>query len=300
MMKLPHWLSEADIHGNAAQLGSFAVYLWQFGMNKRLEGNTYSTICGKLCAVRWYHKSNAGYDPGVSTSHAILLRGIRRFTDPVLKQHPVSAPLLRALAASLDLSQTHDQLLWGGILLAYFFLLRRSEYLFIGSKRHNYILKLGHIRFFDDKGSRASRDTAASVGIKLQGAKNNQYGREECCFHSRSGDPVLCPVLAAQWIFKAAQSVGTRADMPALSTSLTTGITANDVSTAIKTAAIRTSQDPSRFSTHSIRIGGATALLNAGADRLVIKLLGRWLSNAFEAYPVLTAEGSVHLSRLMS
>ncbi len=52
-------------------------------------------------------------------------------------------------------------------------------------------------------------------------------------------------------------------------------------------------------STHSVRVGGATKLLNAGADRLVIKLLGRWLSNSFEEYPVLTADGTRGLSAMM-
>lgn len=97
MMELPKWLSPDDVHKTAAQLGAFAVFLWQFGMNKRLVGNAYSTICSKLCAARWYHKTEAGYDPGVSTGHAILLCGIRRFTDHVIKQNPVSAPLLRAM-----------------------------------------------------------------------------------------------------------------------------------------------------------------------------------------------------------
>ncbi|KAG6941886.1 hypothetical protein JG687_00019381, partial [Phytophthora cactorum] len=72
-----------------------------------------------------------------------------------------------------------------------------------------------------------------------------------------------------------------------------------EVSRVIKRAAIRTRQDPDRFSTHSIRIGGDTAFLNSDADRLIIQLLGRWLSSAFEDYQVLTAQGSSHLSRMM-
>jgi hypothetical protein len=44
---------------------------------------------------------------------------------------------------------------------------------------------------------------------------------------------------------------------------------------------------------------GSTQPLNAGADRLTIKLLGRWLSNAFEEYPVLDHRGTAGLSALM-
>ncbi|EGZ08169.1 hypothetical protein PHYSODRAFT_434634, partial [Phytophthora sojae] len=71
------------------------------------------------------------------------------------------------------------------------------------------------------------------------------------------------------------------------------------VSSVIKRAASRMGLDPARFSTHSVRIGGATALVNAGADRLMIKLMGRWLSNAFEDYPVLSAKGTAGLSQQM-
>ncbi|KAJ8556596.1 hypothetical protein ON010_g9370 [Phytophthora cinnamomi] len=103
-------------------------------------------------------------------------------------------------------------------------------------------------------------------------------------------------IRAARWVFKAAAVLGTRADDPALATRQG-GITAGDVSSATKKAASRMGLDPARFSTHSVRIGGATALLNAGADRLVIKMMGRWLSNASEDYPVLPAKGSTGLAQ---
>ncbi|EGZ21531.1 hypothetical protein PHYSODRAFT_391475, partial [Phytophthora sojae] len=51
-------------------------------MNRKRIGNSYGTICSKLCAVRWRHRFEGGYDPGVTAQHALLLRGIRRFTSP--------------------------------------------------------------------------------------------------------------------------------------------------------------------------------------------------------------------------
>lgn len=136
------------------------------------------------------------------------------------------------------------------------------------------------------------------VGISLNGAKNNQFGCEEMRYHSKSKDPLICPVRAARWVHKAAAVLGTSANDPALSVRKG-GITSTEIAAIIKNAARKAGFDPARFSTHSVRIGGATALLNAGADRLVIKLMGRWLSNAFEGYPVLSAKGSAELSRYM-
>jgi hypothetical protein len=48
-----------------------------------------------------------------------------------------------------------------------------------------------------------------------------------------------------------------------------------------------------------IRIGGSVALLNDGARPLVIKLLGSWLYDCYQEYPVLLAKGSVEVSELM-
>lgn len=293
------WLPKDEVNANAAQLGAFAVYLWKFGMNKTGTGNTYSTICSKLCAVRWYHRNNAGYDPGVNASHAILLRGIRRFTSPVAKQYPLSVHLLHMIYRRLDLQHARVRLLWGGLLLGYFFLLRRSEYLYIGRQHHAYALKLRDILFYDGLGRQCKPSKAQRVGITLMGAKNNQYGREEARYHDKSGDKIICPVSAARWIIKGAKAFGTAPDQPALSTGFGSGISAKDMSATIKEAARESSMDPARFSTHSVRVGGATALLNAGADRLAIKVMGRWLSSAFEEYPVLTAQGSSGLSKLM-
>lgn len=298
MMRFSQWLTPADVDRNAEQLGAFAVYLWKYGMNRRHIGNTYSTICAKLCAVRWFHRNTAGYDPGVNASHAILLRGIRRFTNPVVKQQPMTARLLRSIFSLLDLTRPRDQLLWGGLLLGYFFLLRRSEYLFIGNRIHNYILRLSAIQFLGDNEQPVIPKRAKMVAITLTGAKNNQFGREEKRYHYKSKDTLICPVRAARWVHKAAAVFGTREDEPALKM-LRGGITSDDVSKVVKQAARHAGLDPERFSTHSVRIGGATALLNSGADRLVIKLLGRWLSNAFEEYPVLSAKGSADLSRHM-
>ncbi|EGZ06250.1 hypothetical protein PHYSODRAFT_413490, partial [Phytophthora sojae] len=56
------------------------------------------------------------------------------------------------------------------------------------------------------------------------------------------------------------------------------------LSNAIKRAAQDIGADPTRFGTHSMRSGGATAMFTAGVDRLAIQLFGRWTSDAFERY----------------
>ena len=53
---------------------------------------------------------------------------------------------------------------------------------------------------------------------------------------------------------------------------------------SIKKTARLMSLDPSKFSTHSLRIGGASVLAAAGVPDYVIMTLGRWKSLAFLGY----------------
>jgi hypothetical protein len=53
---------------------------------------------------------------------------------------------------------------------------------------------------------------------------------------------------------------------------------------AIKTIAADYGFDSTKFGTHSLRIGGATALAVAGTPHHIIQQFGRWKSNQFLKY----------------
>lgn len=61
-------------------------------------------------------------------------------------------------------------------------------------------------------------------------------------------------------------------------------ITYEDVLHAIRAIVRLSGEDPSEFGTHSLRIGGATALFSAGADMTTIRTLGRWSSDIYHLY----------------
>ena len=56
--------------------------------------------------------------------------------------------------------------------------------------------------------------------------------------------------------------------------------------------------DPSQFGTHSLRIGGATALFAAGADETTIRTMGRWSSDCYRLYVRACFESTLKWSRL--
>ena len=65
----------------------------------------------------------------------------------------------------------------------------------------------------------------------------------------------------------------------------------------VKTLAIRNGDAPEHFGTHSMRIGGATALFAAGADPTVIRTMGRWSSDCYRLYVRACFEQTLSWSR---
>ncbi|EGZ24164.1 hypothetical protein PHYSODRAFT_325307 [Phytophthora sojae] len=95
-------------------------------------------------------------------------------------------------------------------------------------------------------------------------------------------DPVLCPTKALYHVLRARAELRQNA-----APNLCVDLRAGEVSDRLKAVVSSIGVDPHQYATHSVRIGGATALLSGKADGLAIKLLGRWLSKTYESYPVL-------------
>ena len=298
-MHFPIALDKNNDDANTIQLDAFVVYCWRFGMNRRNEGNKHTTISGKVSAIRWQHQRLFGYCPGVDSRHKLLMNGVKRLSDPVEKKHPVSTKMLRRIYSGLDLTRPKNQLLWGLMLLGYFFLLRRSEYFLLEGVYYEHVLQYGDLNFYNEDEEKCSEEEATMVGMLLRGAKNNQYGRLESRYQFKSGDDVLCPVLAVRWIKKAGAGFGTKQDEPVSNMGIMQGVSVGAIVKYIKMCALASGLNPWNFSSHSLRVGGSTSLPNNQCSPLVIKLLGRWNSDCYQAYPVLLPSGCRGISRLM-
>lgn len=292
-MRWPRWL-DGTPRANC-RLHYFVIYLWRHEWNRRGRGNQYATIKLKLASVTWFHRRYQGlvlaHDPRLH----LLLQGIKRLSDPVRKKQATTPAFLRQLRCTLNLRAPRQRLLWDSVLLAYFVLLRRSEYLVVGSKRSFYCLKAENVFFSDARGNRSSRLLASSVTIGLEGAKNDQYGRGAWRTMHASGDHHLCPVRALKHILDARRALNLTGSSRYLCADLTT----EAVSAALKRTASSVGIPASHYATHSIRIGGATALLSGRADSLSIKLLGRRMSRCYEEYSVQVAAATTDLASRM-
>jgi hypothetical protein len=65
----------------------------------------------------------------------------------------------------------------------------------------------------------------------------------------------------------------------------------------IKSLMVSIGENPHEFGTHSLRIGGATALFAAGATPTVIRTMGRWSSDCYRLYVRACYEASIAWTR---
>ncbi|EEY70494.1 uncharacterized protein PITG_05903 [Phytophthora infestans T30-4] len=177
------WLNEKN---SSRRLGYFATVSWAHGANRYQRGNQLGTINLKLASVKWFHRRYKDLTLPATPRLAMLLQGIKRLSSPKRKKQPLTMPFLRLLRRSLDFSKPRQRLLWGSILIGFFFMLRRSEYLMIDHTRHFYCLKNSNAFFSDQDGQEVGYTQATSVTIGLEGAKNDQHGRAASVPYSES------------------------------------------------------------------------------------------------------------------
>ena len=77
-------------------------------------------------------------------------------------------------------------------------------------------------------------------------------------------------------------------------------ILASQVRVLLEVAGEREGMPADRFGSHSLRIGGASALLHGGVPIEIIKRWGRWVSDSFQRYLWESSDASRGLSRIMA
>ncbi|VEU43031.1 unnamed protein product, partial [Pseudo-nitzschia multistriata] len=182
--------------------------------------------------------------------------------------------------------------------IAFFFCLRLGEYTGTTSDDQAFTLQdlaffIGARRLHSATASDAEISAATSIQLTFTTQKNGVKG--DVIAHSRSGDPLCCPVTASirQFLLhRNASNHGYDGRLPLASYynqhHTNVRVTAAMVTTTMRWhAAIlqhATGICPKSLSARSLRAGGAMALLQGCCDSNVIKLLARWHSDAMMRY----------------
>ncbi len=162
-----------------------------------------------------------------------------------------------------------------------------------------YVLLFGDAQHFVVNEEPCKVRHTTMVGNVLRGGKDNQFGRNEIRYQFATGDPLLCPVRQLTWIRIANRVHKKHPWGPIVRVGPNRGDENEHIVQLLKEVATTLGLIAANYSTHSIRIGGSTVPLSGGANPLVNKLLGRWLSDYYQSYPVITAKVTVGVSKLM-
>ena len=128
-----------------------------------------------------------------------------------------------------------------------------------------------------------NNDQVTGVVFTLQDAKNDPDGRGYTIPFDRNSSPDAAFDFVGE-CFDFACFARPKRGAPFISSSTGEELSYDRLLDAIKSIAEHFGLDPSRYGTHSSRIGGASALSAAGIEDSVIKLMGRWKSIAFLKY----------------
>ena len=139
--------------------------------------------------------------------------------------------------------------------------------------------------------------------MRLDSSKADVYNAGEVRNHWRSGDPDLCVLEAleeVQRFFPERFGDGVEADLPICRLADGKPLRRSQIVALVAWAAEEEGYPSDRYGSHSLRVGGATALYHAGMPVEIIKRYGRWVSDSFQGYLWESDDDSRDLARKMA
>ena len=284
------WLEGRDReerHANEEALLSFVVVL------ARVLFRTEGTIKQKLFAVRYAHLVVGFPDPLLHRARLwSTLAGLRRWQGPGGRKRPVTPRMLLWLRDFLvdrsGLGAADIAVVWCAIMIAFFFMLRASEYL-VQPGRTWSLERV--IRGMDLAGRDAEnapctsfRD-AVEVTLHITSSKTDQYNVGNVRNQYSTG-AALCPVeaISALEAHFPHRLKGSEKDQPLFRWASGEPIRREEIQHYLTVAGLAAGLAAGEIGSHSLRIGGATAMYHAVDDLQRVKRFGRWASDSFHGY----------------
>ena len=195
--------------------------------------------------------------------------------------------------------------LWLDMCIGFFYLSRAGEYMSSGGVDEEKCLRGADVALKDGDGGPAGPrpGDAEQAIIQYRKTKADQQAFGSCRGHYRAQDAELCPVEAFELLRAFAPErfrAGPESEKPLLRWRSGRVLKREDAQAALQRAAEAEGLPAARFKTHSLRIGGASALWHACGEVEAVKRWGRWSSTAFHGYLWDAAEQSKGISAAMA
>ena len=239
----------------------------------QIENLSPATISVYLSAVRSSHIDLGFPDPMANCLRLPrVLRGIKRtMAGRQSPRLPITKALLHVIHSSLDMQNADHVMFWAACCVAFFGFLRVSEFTtnspFDGSK---------HLTLAD-----IAVDTSVNpcmIRLTIKSSKCDQFHQGSAVYIGRAHPPICAISTMLSYLHLRGSAPG-----PLFRWSGGPPLTARDVNTHLRSILARASIQ-GRYSSHSFRIGAATAAAAAGIPDHLIKVMGRWSSTAYQRY----------------
>ena len=234
-----------------------------------------------------------------------LLNAFRRKQGPKDRRFPVTMKMLRWLAGCVNFNDDFDATVFHASVFGWFFMTRVSELLVETPKDEHEdpgfrysdvaLLTKGDQVFWNPGSWKTGGwwqtmtgrwvEPPDSVAVKFRRTKVDKYGGAAVRLHGRSQDGDICPVGAAVYVEK--RSPGKRhmgGNTPFWEFASGRPVKRTDIQAAVKAMVAQAGLPTRQGNTHSLRIGGATALYAAVRDMEVVKRWGRWRGDVAHLY----------------
>ena len=235
-----------------------------------------------LAGIRSLHVAN-GYSnpllPGLRLKQT--LRGIERkhFTSPKQKM-PITFDLLCKIHPFVNFLSSNDIVFWSAITCGHFLLLRASEFTVNGNEPFD---PSRHLTL-SDVNSHQSPTGEHYWTVRLKQSKTDQR-REGVTLYMSHTNHVVCPACAMKSNVALQQSQPRKPkDSPLFLLEHQQVLTRQHLVTFVSHLLRLVGIDPTAYSGHSFRIGGATSASLAGLKDYEIQMLGRWKSDCYKTY----------------
>ena len=271
-------------------------FIGYYFLDKKFRPTTISTY---LSAIKFMLKTS-GVDISFFSSPVVSAARTGMcvlFRQNVLKAEERTMPvtvdfIVHAFSLFGKGGQPQRQVIVVAMVLAFSCLFRSCEYLGKFRVRGRDILfefqVIGSANIFvpafDRSLSTFSRDDLCGVLIHNEAAKNDPEGEGYRFHYPRQVSSVDVAFDIVEILFDWAIEARLFENDPFLSYRKQWSLSYSTFQKAIKVVALSLGLDPNRYSTHSLRIGGATVMAAAGLPDYVIQLIGRWKSLAFLTY----------------
>lgn len=256
--------------------------LGMFAARMAKEGLRYSTIKGYLAGVKHLHLAEGLPDP-FGTGHQRLhyvLQGVRRREAGQGKGErprlPMTPELLRKLKAvwAKEAGDKDTVMVWAACCVAFFGFLRVGEFTVPEDAGFDPMV---HLSRSDVQIDETRQPHILQVDIKQ--SKTDPFRKGISLFLGQTGKG-LCPVEALRGYLR----VRGRAAGPLFRYRDGRLLTRQRFIRKVRKGLTEAKVDVSNYSSHSFRIGAATAAAAEGVGDAVIKTLGRWKSSAYNLY----------------